>query len=66
MAGRPPEVDHVKAAFLREIKAAEDLVMNTGQEFPRVIYPNAKVAKLSVAAEGGIKFQNSRHHRCAR
>lgn len=53
MAGRPPEVDHVKAAFLREIKAAEDLVMNTGQEFPRVIYPNAKVAKLSVAAEGG-------------
>lgn len=26
MAGRPPEVDHVKAAFLREIKAAEDLV----------------------------------------
>ena len=26
MAGRPPEVDHVKATLLREIKAAEDLV----------------------------------------
>lgn len=27
MAGRPPEVDHVKQAFLSEIGAAEDLVL---------------------------------------
>ena len=26
MAGRPPEIEHVKSAFLSEIKAAEDLV----------------------------------------
>lgn len=26
MAGRPPEVDHVKKTFFKEIKAAEDLV----------------------------------------
>lgn len=26
MAGRPPEVDHVKSTFLSELKAAEDLV----------------------------------------
>jgi len=31
MAGRPPEVDHVKATFFREIKAAEDLVARVRQ-----------------------------------
>lgn len=39
MAGRPPEVDHVKRRFLSEIKAAEDLVKQI-QTFSGGINPN--------------------------
>lgn len=31
MAGRPPEVDHVKTTFFKEIQAAEDLVTKIRQ-----------------------------------
>ncbi|WP_146218646.1 hypothetical protein [Halomonas sp. LBP4] len=39
MAGRPPEVDHVKSAFLKELKAAEDLVRKINS-FKGGINPN--------------------------
>lgn len=41
MAGRPPEVDHVKAAFITEMKSAEDLV-NKINQFKGGINPGGK------------------------
>lgn len=41
MPGRPPEVDHVKAAFLSEIRSAEELVKKINQ-FKGGINPGGK------------------------